>query len=145
MVPDLGWRVRELLNDRIFRKISDRIFGRVAGGDGINGRKMADFGLVTKLMQTALLSKLAAKYIWWKRPEEALQYPDRIVLQVMNIGDYDDVQELAGLLGDDTLRRVISSAEPGLLDERSWAYWHYRLGLAQPGKVPPLPGRRVDR
>jgi hypothetical protein len=68
--------------------------------------------------------------------------PERIIAQVMNIGDYDDVQEMAHALGDDTLRHVLLHAEPGMFDERSWAYWHYRLGLAAPDHVPPLPERR---
>jgi len=42
-----------------------------------------------------ILKRLAAKYIWWKAPDEALLYPERVVAQVMNIGDYDDVQMLA--------------------------------------------------
>lgn len=97
------------------------------------------------MTQQPLLYGLAAKYIWWKRPEEALRHSDRVVLQVMNIGDYEDVQELVDFFGEPALRQIISSAEPGLLNERSWAYWHYRLGMAQPGKVPPLPKRRVHR
>jgi hypothetical protein len=63
----------------------------------------------------------------------------------MNIGDYEDVQELVDFLGEQALRQVVSDAEPGLLNARSWTYWHYRLGMAQPGKVPPLPKRRVNR
>jgi hypothetical protein len=90
-----------------------------------------------------LLRQLAAKYIWWKRPDEALHQPERIVAQTMNIGDYDDVQLLASQLGDDYLRNVLSHAEIGQFNDRSWAYWHYRLGLARPGEVPPMPKRRL--
>jgi hypothetical protein len=43
----------------------------------------------------SVLRGLAAKYIWWKAPDEALLYPERVVAQVMDIGDYDDVQMLA--------------------------------------------------
>jgi hypothetical protein len=89
-----------------------------------------------------LLRDLAARYIWWKTPDEALRQPQRIAVQVMDIGDYEDVQRLANGLGDAYLRRVISKAEPGQLNERSWNYWHYRLGLVKRGKVPPLPKRR---
>ncbi|MCA7889040.1 hypothetical protein LGM58_38325 [Burkholderia contaminans] len=95
------------------------------------------------ILDTPLLSQLAAKYIWWKTPDEAMSTPDRVVAQVMNIGDYEDVQALANALGDDALRRVISHAEIGQFDARSWAYWHYRLGLARPGQVPPQPKRRL--
>lgn len=68
--------------------------------------------------------------------------PVRVVAQVMNIGDYDDVQALAHQVGDDYLRDVLHYAEIGQFSERSWAYWHYRLALAAPGRVPPMPTRR---
>ena len=29
--------------------------------------------------QTQLLKQLAARYIWWKTPDEALRYPGRIL------------------------------------------------------------------
>ena len=90
-----------------------------------------------------VLRHLAAKYIWWKTPDEALQQPERVVVQVMNIGDYDDVQLLAALAGDDYLRKVVAGAEIGQFNGRSWAYWHYRLGLARPGQVPAMPRRRT--
>ena len=49
--------------------------------------------------------------------------------QVMDIGDYLDVQELAKAVGEDALREVIVHAQAGQFNERSWAYWNYRLGL----------------
>jgi hypothetical protein len=61
----------------------------------------------------------------------------------MNLGDFDDVQAMAAQVGDDYLRRVLARAEIGQFNARSWAYWHYRLGLAQPGQIPPLPPRKL--
>ncbi|MEW6221417.1 MAG: hypothetical protein AB1634_18040 [Thermodesulfobacteriota bacterium] len=90
-----------------------------------------------------LLQELAAKYCWWKTADEALLQPERVVAQVMDIGDYEDVQKLATLVGDDYLRAVLTRAEAGQYSERSWAYWHYRLGMARPGQVPALPRRRL--
>ena len=52
------------------------------------------------------LKPYAVKYIWWKTPEEALRQPERVVAQVMELGDYNDVQILAKQLGDDYLRGV---------------------------------------
>jgi hypothetical protein len=89
-----------------------------------------------------VLKRLAGKYIWWKTQDEAVAMPERVVAQVMNIGDYDDVQVLAQQVGDEYLRDVLLHAEIGQFNERSWFYWHYRLGLAAPGGVPPLPSRR---
>lgn len=92
----------------------------------------------------ATLERLAEKYVWWKTPAEALAYPQRIIAQVMNIGDYGDVQALAERVGDGRLRQCVQDAEIGQFNARSWTYWHYRLGLAQPGEVPPLPTRRLS-
>ena len=89
-----------------------------------------------------VLHRLAAKYVWWKTPDEALATPDRVIAQVMDLGDYQDVLAVARLVGDDALRRVLTEAEPGLFRDRSWAYWHYRLGLATLDSVPPQPTRR---
>ncbi len=88
------------------------------------------------------LKQLASKYIWWKTPDEAVAMPQRVIAQVMNIGDFKDVQNLAAEVGDDTLREVLSHAEAGQFNARSWAYWHYRLGLAKVDEVPALPVRR---
>jgi hypothetical protein len=89
------------------------------------------------------LKPLARKYLWWKTPDEAVAYPERVMAQVMNMGDYADVLALAALAGDEALRGVLLRAEAGQFSARSWAYWHYRLGLARAEDViPPLPVRR---
>ena len=88
------------------------------------------------------LKHLASKYIWWKTPDEAVAMPDRVIAQVMNIGDYADVQTLVRQVGDDVLRDVLTHAEAGQFGERSWAYWNFRLGLARVDHVPPMPVRR---
>lgn len=85
---------------------------------------------------------MARKYLWWKTPEDAPAIPDRIVAQVMNLGDFNDVEQLVIRFGEEWLRRVLTTAAPGTFDERSWAYWHYRLGLAEPGGLPEMPARR---
>lgn len=93
---------------------------------------------------SALLEPLAHKYIWWKSSGEAMAQPERVIAQVMNIGDYADVQQLAGNLGDAALRDVLIHAEIGQFNPRSWAYWHYRLTLAQVDCVPPMPLRKFE-
>jgi len=94
--------------------------------------------------RTQVLKYCAAKYIWWKTPDEALHYPERIVAQVMELGDYEDVQILTELLGDPYLRLVLSHTEAGVFSPKSWVYWHYRLGLCRPGQeLPALPKRKL--
>lgn len=91
----------------------------------------------------AALKRLAGKYIWWKTPDEAVAMPERVIAQVMNMGDYADVQLLAELVGDEVLREVLTQAEAGQFNERSWVYWHYRLDLADMDQVPALPVRKL--
>ncbi len=95
-------------------------------------------------IDSSSLRHFAEKYIWWQTPEQAVRRPERVIAQVMELGDYDDVQMLAAQVGDETLRRVLAHAEVGQFSPRSWAYWHYRLGLARPGQVPPMPQRRTE-
>jgi hypothetical protein len=91
-----------------------------------------------------ILKFLAGKYIWWKTPDKAVTMPQRVIAQVMNIGDYADVQALANQVGDEILRDVLTHAEAGQFNERSWAYWHYRLGLADEGRLPAMPKRKLE-
>jgi len=93
-------------------------------------------------MSQESLKRLAKKYIWWKTVDEAISMPECIIAQVMNIGDYSDVQYLASQVGDKVLCDVLTHAKAGQFNERSWIYWHYRLGLSSIGNVPPLPVRR---
>jgi hypothetical protein len=88
-----------------------------------------------------LLRALARRYVWWKTPDEAIQQPHRIIAQVMNIGDFDDVVRLTQQVSNDVLIDVLTHAEIGQFDARSWHYWHYRLGLAEVDKVPAMPIR----
>ncbi len=90
------------------------------------------------------LAHLAKRYVWWKPVEQALETPEQIMAQVMHMGDWSDVCLLANRVGEGTLRSVIEHAEIGMFNERSWHYWHYRLGLVKEGKVPPLPARKLS-
>lgn len=91
-----------------------------------------------------LLTALAGKYVWWLSPAEAMEYPARVVAQVMNIGLYEDACQMAKALGEDCLRAVLQHAEAGQFNARSWAFWHYRLGIAELDQVPPMPVRRIE-
>jgi hypothetical protein len=89
------------------------------------------------------LTTLAEKYLWWISPDEALRRPEKIVAQVMDLGDFDDVVLLMERIGEERVKEVVRHAEAGQFSLRSWHYWHYRLGLADIGTVPPLPQRKV--
>lgn len=65
--------------------------------------------------QSTLLRELARKYVWWKTPDEALQFPQRVIAQVMNIGDYDDVLALCNEQSESVLTQVLMAAEAGVV------------------------------
>jgi hypothetical protein len=88
------------------------------------------------------MKPLARKYVWWKTPDEAIARPERVVAQVMDIGDWADVRALESAAGQPMLRDVLTNAEAGQFSARSWTFWHYRLGLATIERVPPLPTRQ---
>jgi len=89
-----------------------------------------------------LLRALARRYVWWLSPGEALARPNFITTQVMEMGDYDDVLKLEAALGREALVRALREAEAGRLSERSWIYWHHRLGVAG-RRIPPLSRRTL--
>jgi hypothetical protein len=93
----------------------------------------------------ACLRLFAQKYVWWKSPEEAIRFPQRVAAQVMKLGTWDDLVGMIEATGEDYLRDVLRHAEAGELDERSWHYRHYRLGMAEYGTnpVPPMPVRKT--
>ncbi len=92
----------------------------------------------------SFLERVSPVYVWWKTPNEALLYPNRLIAQVMNMGTYEDTQSLERLVGNDRLREVVVHAEAGWFRPRSWSYWHHRLGLIEPGDNPPaLPERQL--
>lgn len=90
------------------------------------------------------LLEFAAKYIWWKDPEDAIRYPKKVISQVMNIGTLEDMSSLSELLPAEYLIGTLTSAEIGQFSDKSWGFWHYRLGLCEFGKVPAMPSRSFD-
>ena len=90
-----------------------------------------------------VLLMLAKRYIWWKTPQEAILFRERLSAQVMNIGSYEDVLLLEDKMGKEALAKVVKSAEAGWFTPKSWHFWNYRLGLCGIGDVPPMPRRNI--
>ena len=66
---------------------------------------------------------------------------DDLLCRVMALGDLADANYIETVYGPHRLRTALTSAPPGVLDIRSWHYWHHRLGLGEAG---PLPSRRFE-
>jgi hypothetical protein len=83
-----------------------------------------------------VLLELARRYVWWQSPEQTLGRPHLFLCQLMQLGTAEDVRTARRVLGDDAFRAALRSAPPGLMDARSWNFWH-RVLLGQPPPPPP--------
>lgn len=86
----------------------------------------------------AVLEQLARRYVWWQPAEAALAHRTHFLCQVMQLGTHEDVRVIRERFGDDALRHALRQAPPGILDARSWNFWHLFLFHQPP---PPLPER----
>ena len=107
---------------------------------------MAEESLITnngKMTDPRLLD-LAKRYVWWLSPEEALEYPQRVIARIMDVGTFEDIHELVAIVGEDSLRQALQNAEAGQFRPRSWSYWQYLLNGLADDTLPPMPVRRVS-
>jgi hypothetical protein len=89
-------------------------------------------------VQGEVLDQLARRYIWWQPPTEALAHRDRFLCQLMQLATLEDMRAARAIYGDDAFRAALRAAPPGILDPRSWNFWHLFYFASPP---PPLPTR----
>lgn len=75
--------------------------------------------------------ELAQRLVWFEPPEQALAEPVRFLAYAFRFGRAADMVLLRSYLSDEQLR----NAPPGIIDPRSWAYWHLMLDL-EPAPMP---------
>ncbi len=83
------------------------------------------------------LAEIAARYVWWQPAEVTLARPAHFLCQIMTLGTAEDVRTVRRLLGDPAFVDALEHAPPGMMDPKSWNYWHLFFGR-QP---PPMPAR----
>jgi hypothetical protein len=86
------------------------------------------------------LRRIAARVVWWQTPDQVLAREDDFLCRVMALGDLADANFVAATYGTQRLQHALRAALPGVLDPRSWHYWHHRLGMGAAG---PLPSRQL--
>jgi hypothetical protein len=86
------------------------------------------------------LLSLAARVVWFEPPERALAEPVRFLAYVMTYGTLQDVAVIRRYAQLDDFREALEHAPPGIMDERSWAYWNAMTGRYP---VPPMPRRVI--
>lgn len=60
-----------------------------------------------------------------------MDFPDKIICQIMNLGNLEDMVELRNLYGSKSLKNILLNSECGQLSEKSWYYWLCLLGLSE--------------
>ena len=84
--------------------------------------------------------RLAAKYVWWTPPEVVVsEGMARLVANVMEMGTWEDASTLIDCVGPAPFLEVLKSPPPGVISDRSLAFWHYRFGGQG---EPPKSGKR---
>jgi len=84
------------------------------------------------------IERIARRVKWWEPAEETLSDQDDFLCRVMNFGTWNDIEYVDAVYGEEAFRRALDHCRPGVIDRRSWHYWHIRLGV---GAVPPMPQR----
>ena len=93
---------------------------------------------MTKLILTSEIDSLARRIIWFEEPAEAIADPNRFLAYAFTYATHEDMSVLRATFSDDDLRTALELAPPGIIDPRSWWYWHLILDRYPP---PPLPTR----
>ncbi|MEY2906810.1 MAG: hypothetical protein RLZZ408_1281 [Verrucomicrobiota bacterium] len=91
--------------------------------------------------QSRTLHGVARRLFWWISPDEALRDEFRFLAQVMALGTREDVEVSQSVYPAETWKEALSRAPAGVIDPRSWHFWHVRLGIMP---VPALPSRRLS-
>jgi hypothetical protein len=86
------------------------------------------------------LLAVASRIIWFEPAEQALADPVRFLAYLMAYGTADDIAVVRRYLDLDDFREALEHAPPGVIDERSWAYWNAMVGRYP---APPMPRRLI--
>ena len=81
---------------------------------------------------------VAPRVIWFEPPEKALADAVRFLAYVMTYATVEEIGVVRRYLNLDDFREALDRAPPGVMDERSWAYWNAVTGRYP---APPMPRR----
>jgi hypothetical protein len=72
---------------------------------------------------------LAERVIWFEPPDVALRDVPRFMAYAFRYATHEDMKLLRSILSDDDMLESLADAPPGIIDPRSWSYWHVVLGV----------------
>ena len=82
------------------------------------------------------LLEIARRVKWFDAPEQTLAHEADFLCRVMAFATFEDAVVVEHTYGRGQMIAALRSAAPGVIDARSWAYWHLRLGLGRAGAMP---------
>ena len=85
-----------------------------------------------------ILLEIARRVVWFKPPDETLNDKVYFLCYLMQYGLTEDIVTVQKQFSKKEFRHAINHAYPGILDQRSWAYWNLVLN-GTPDK--PMPKR----
>jgi hypothetical protein len=94
---------------------------------------------MTQVTLSSELEALSKRIIWFESPQQALADPIRFLAYAFRYADVSDMTLMRQLYSDEELCDALQNAPPGIIDERSWAYWNLILRDLSP--PPPMPTR----
>lgn len=86
------------------------------------------------------IRRLAADIVWFEPPGVSLRDERRFLVYAMTHATTQELAVLRRHVPDRALKAALKAAPPGIMDKRSWSYWHVVLGRTP---VPPLPNRTL--
>lgn len=84
--------------------------------------------------------RLAASIVWFEAPAVSLRDEKRFLVYAMTHATTRELATLRRHVSDRALKAALKTAPPGIMDKRSWAYWHTMLGRTP---VPRMPRRAI--
>jgi hypothetical protein len=82
------------------------------------------------------LLRVAPSVIWFEPPEKALAEPARFLAYVMTYATAEEIEVVRRYADLDDFREALEHAPPGIIDERSWAYWNAMTGRYPAPRMP---------
>lgn len=88
---------------------------------------------------TEELKEVLKRIIWFEKPEESIKNPLRVLAYAMTYATHEDMSLLRKQISSKDFLEALDQIPPGIVDERSWAYWNLLLGRYPP----PSPPQRI--
>jgi hypothetical protein len=84
---------------------------------------------------------VAQRIVWFESPADALSEPVRFMAYAMTYATHEDMKVIRRYVSDEDFLEALDKARPGIIDERSWAYWNSKVGRYP---APPMPKRQLE-